>query len=66
MKYDAELRSAIHTNGQLYGYIFNDKKGRFKNGQYVMTSYVVKIDGNIYHTKNSTYLVDLTQDGRNG
>lgn len=48
--------------GGLHGSIYYDQNGRFPDGHQVKLSTIVKKEpGGIYHTKNSTYLVQMIQ-----
>lgn len=38
-----------------WGNIYDDIRGRFFDGQYIHTSYVICAEGDIAHTLNSTY-----------
>ena len=60
--YDAELHEAVFAGLVLVGKVYNDKKGRFKDGETITTSKVVKSQGNIFQTRKSTYLVFWKRD----
>lgn len=57
--YDAELRDwykVPYLNGAIYrGRVYNDRKGRFNDGELVSTSYMLAVDGDILQTRNSRY-----------
>lgn len=42
----------------LCGYISDDVRGRFNNGDFVVTSTIMHEDGNIFQTRNSIYKVE--------
>lgn len=49
----------ITTN--LRGQIFDDKKGRFKDGEWVITSRIQEeLPGNVFKTLNSAYQVEFS------
>lgn len=73
MEYDAELRYATwFQDGQLSGYIYNDRKGRWPDGTPIYTSAVLdflsgkkfykgdEIDG-VYQTRNTKYKVTFAR-----
>jgi hypothetical protein len=47
--------------GRMEGTIFGDTKARFRNGDRVMTSSVVKIEGSLCYTRNSVYKLGVSQ-----
>ena len=54
--------AAVFGEGEtrfIRGAIYNDERGRFNDGEYVITSRVVSNEGDIYRTMNSTYLVEF-------
>ena len=69
IKYDAELRSAVYDEiyGVYLGFIYNDKKGRLRDGTRTHTSSVgPELDANnLIRTLNTTYKVSLAdEDGK--
>ena len=55
--FDAILKG--YTEGPVYyGYIFEDKKGRFVDGTYIRTSMVVSIKDGILQTLNTKYKLE--------
>lgn len=40
------------------GNIFGDRKGRFDDGEFMKTSYIISENNNVIHTKNSSYEVE--------
>ena len=70
-EFDAELRDARYTqfpNGKkgLFGEIFNDSKGRFKDGEKMYTSFVVNemLGNDLIATVNTIYKVTFKEGGR--
>ena len=67
-----ELRKwQYHEKGNFYtGYLFNDKKGRWRDGQFMLTSSVqeahVYEDYYIIVTMNSTYLLKKSEEWKDG
>ena len=60
VEFDGELRDwtlvpAYGGGIVAKGRIYNDKKGRFEDGEYIHTSVVESVEGNIVRTKNSVY-----------
>lgn len=39
----------------LHGEVYNDEKGRFKDGEVVTTSHIMNIDGRVVTTRNTVY-----------
>lgn len=57
---DASLVGAKGETQVLRGAIYGDERGRFNDGEYVITSRIVDfLPGDIYRTKNSTYKVEF-------
>lgn len=54
-----KLKDASHHNNSLRGAIYGDTRGRFNDGEYVITSRIISHEGNIYKTLNSTYEVEF-------
>lgn len=54
-----KLKDARRCGDGLRGAIYGDTRGRFSDGDYVITSRVIKIEGNVYRTLNSTYEVEF-------
>lgn len=52
-----QLKDASPCGEGLRGAIYGDTRGRFNDGDYVITSRVVSHEGNVYRTKNSEYAV---------
>jgi hypothetical protein len=60
MKHDAEMHDlkSIPTVGeQLRGYVYADSRGRFADGDEIVTSTVRAIEGNFIITKNTVYKI---------
>lgn len=57
MTHDAELHNYTKVEDFFLGQIFEDKRGRFKNGDSIRTSKTVWRRGNILVTQNTTYLL---------
>lgn len=55
---DAAKMELLSGRYKLVGTISGDTKGRFKDGQRVLTSVVVSVDGDIFNTVNSVYRVE--------
>jgi|TARA_B110000238_G_scaffold175867_1_gene196504 hypothetical protein len=58
MNYDAELHnvtSAPVIGERLWGVIFADSKGRFRDGDSIYISTIYAIQGDIITTANTTY-----------
>lgn len=57
----AEIRNAVHQGigSVCTGHIYGDRKGRFKDGEFVSTSAIVGIDGDLIQTRNSLYRIAL-------
>jgi hypothetical protein len=51
--------ASLVPGGGIRGAIYGDTRGRFKDGQYVITSSVVSHKGNVYKTLYSTYEVEF-------
>ena len=57
-----ELRDASKLGECLRGAIYGDTRGRFNDGEYVITSRIVEaLPGNVYRTQNSTYKVEFAK-----
>lgn len=56
---DATLKNARFHGGQVSGFIYGDKKGRFHDGEYITTSLIEKVE---VTTKNSRYVVELKEE----
>jgi hypothetical protein len=62
-EYDAILKNARWTGKSISGFIYGDRKGRFRDGTFVHTSSVSHGYGlEIYHTRNSVYKVEWAED----
>jgi hypothetical protein len=44
-------------NGCVFGIVVKDNKGRFDKGNWIRTSYVKEIVGDIVYTRNSSYKI---------
>lgn len=44
-------------NGCVFGTVVKDYKGRFEPGNWIRTSYVTKVEGDLVYTMNSIYQV---------
>ena len=58
MNYDAELHNVTSTpvvGERLWGMIFADSKGRFRDGDSIYISTIYAIQGDIITTANTTY-----------
>lgn len=55
---DATLKNARFHGGQVSGFIYGDKKGRFHDGDFITTSLVKDVE---VTTKNSRYVVELKE-----
>lgn len=68
MKYDAIIKNAFITdyNGITVarGDIYEDSKGRFADGTFIRTSYIVNgpDENNIICTRNSVYKLEFADD----
>lgn len=62
-----ESRSQGRTVNRAAGYIYGDRKGRFRDGDFVITSYFTEpaVDG-VYKTLNSTYRIRLRPEVNHG
>lgn len=57
-----ELRDASYCGHGLRGAIFGDTRGRFIDGEYVITSRIVeRLPDNVFRTQNSTYKVEFAK-----
>ena len=58
---DWRIHQYSETEYCLSGVIFNDSKGRFKDGQHITTSKLLSIDFNNHtaHTENSFYELEV-------
>lgn len=56
-----KLKDASKAGEGLRGAIYGDTRGRFNDGDYVITSRVVKVEGNVHHTLHSTYEVEFAK-----
>lgn len=56
-----QLKDASHHINGLRGAIYGDTRGRFNDGEYVITSRITNHEGNIYKTLNSTYEVEFAK-----
>ncbi len=52
---DARIEDWIKVGDVIYGTVYEDSKGRFKDGDGIVTSRLVSVDDNIAKTLNSTY-----------
>ncbi len=52
---DARIENWVKVGNVIYGEIFEDSKGRFKDGDGIVTSKLVSVDGDVAKTLNSTY-----------
>lgn len=52
---DARIEDWVKVGDVIYGTIYEDSKGRFKDGDGIVTSRLVSVDDNIAKTLNSTY-----------
>jgi hypothetical protein len=57
-----EIEGQIHKweyhpiyTGSICGFIYNDTKGRFVDGTWIITSTVKKVEDDIAYTRNSIY-----------
>jgi hypothetical protein len=62
MEYDARIINWCFSDGLIWGFIFDDKKKRFKDETWIHTSTILSKkedikEGNIIETKNSKYLL---------
>jgi hypothetical protein len=48
-------RVAVADGFRLKGEIYNDSRGRFTDGQVILTSRILEQDGSVYITENSAY-----------
>lgn len=53
--HQAELHNWMRVGMFLIGQIYADGKGRFADGTDIHTSNIVQIEGDLAHTKNTTY-----------
>lgn len=58
MKYDAVIKNYVRKGDVIWGYIYDDSKGRFADGTFIHTSKIVSIDGDILKTRNSVYILE--------
>lgn len=47
---------------RLQGNIYNDQKGRFKDGEFIYTSPIQYTIGRVYQTKNTAYYVEFAHE----
>lgn len=52
---DARLENWVRVGEVIYGTVYEDSKGRFQDGDDIVTSRLVSVDDNIVKTMNSTY-----------
>ena len=52
---DARLEDWVRVGAVIYGKIFEDSKGRFTDGQDIVTSRIVSIDNDTVQTVNTLY-----------
>lgn len=52
---DARIEDWVKVGDVIYGTVYEDSKGRFKDGDGIVTSRLVSVDDNIAKTLNSTY-----------
>lgn len=49
------------SGGQLRGAIYGDTRGRFSDGDYVVTTPAKEVSPGVYQTKNSVYAVEFAK-----
>jgi hypothetical protein len=60
-----QLKDATKIEGGLIrGAIFGDTRGRFNDGEYVITTVATEVIPGVYRTKNSTYQVEFAADAK--
>lgn len=52
---DGKLENWIQVGAVIHGQIFNDRKLRFEDGEYIRTSYILEIKDGCAYTRNSVY-----------
>lgn len=61
-----ESQSLGRTVQIAWGYLFGDRKGRFRDGEFVRTSYFTQEpQGDVYKALNSTYRIRLCSETAN-
>lgn len=59
---DATVLGEKGEHQMIHGAIYGDTRGRFKDGEYVVTSRIVEeLPEGVYRTDNSTYRVELSE-----
>lgn len=58
MEITGTLKNAEHAETCLRGQIYGDARGRFRDGEWIRTSYIVSEDGDTFTTRNSVYKVE--------
>lgn len=59
----ARIENWVSVGDVIYGEIFEDSKGRFKDGDGIVTSRLVSVDGDIAQTVNTVYKLGVPYRG---